>query len=476
MKVPSDSYDVAIIGAGPAGMAAATRCAQLGLKTALLDAFQAPGGQVYRLSSANGGAADPDRKLGDALRRDVATSGVKVLSDHRLWMISGDYRLDALGPRGATALAAKAIIVAIGTHERIYPFAGWTTPGVIGLAAATILLKADGVLPAPNLTITGAGPLLALVAAKTLALGGKVDAVVDLSSTAEWAAGVLAGRSRPDLLARGAGWLAAVRAQGVPWYSRQSIAKVEPNGQGLSVEIAPVDGDGAPCPGGRRRTFETGAVAVGHGLVPSTEITRLLRCEHRFQPALGGWVPVLDERGQCSRPRLYVAGDAAGVSGAAAAPLSGRIAALAAAVDLGRVAEAELISERLDLQRRWRRAAAFGQAMTRLARPRPGLLAFADETTPVCRCEDVMRHEIDAAIGAGALEVNQLKSWTRAGMGPCQGRMCGEAVAELVAQRVGSREAAGLWTGRAPLRPVPMEALIGHYAYDEIGIPESAPL
>jgi len=93
----------------------------------------------------------------------------------------------------------------------------------------------------------------------------------------------------------------------------------------------------------------------------------------------------------------------------------------------------------------------------------------------VCRCEDVTRAEIEEALDAGAREVNQLKSWTRCGMGPCQGRMCGDAVAELVARRAGSREAAGIFSARPPLRPVPYDALTGAFTYEDLKLPAPAP-
>ena len=93
----------------------------------------------------------------------------------------------------------------------------------------------------------------------------------------------------------------------------------------------------------------------------------------------------------------------------------------------------------------------------------------------VCRCEDVTRREIEAALDDGARDLNQIKQFTRCGMGPCQGRMCGETAAELAARRLGGREAAGLWTPRIPLRPVPMAALLGEFAYDDIPIPAPAP-
>jgi NAD(P)H-nitrite reductase large subunit len=107
---------------------------------------------------------------------------------------------------------------------------------------------------------------------------------------------------------------------------------------------------------------------------------------------------------------------------------------------------------------------------------RPELIQTITSETIVCRCEDVYRLEIDEAIESGARDMNQLKAWTRCGMGPCQGRTCSEAIEAILASKVGSRELAGQWTGRTPLRPIPIDQIIGEYSYDDIPIPKAAPL
>ena len=114
--------------------------------------------------------------------------------------------------------------------------------------------------------------------------------------------------------------------------------------------------------------------------------------------------------------------------------------------------------------------------MARLMAIRPAQVAAIPADTIVCRCEDVTRREIEAALDDGAREVNQVKAWTRCGMGPCQGRSCGDVVGEIVARRVGTRQAAGCFTGRLPLRPVSLAAVTGDYVYADIPIPKAAPL
>ncbi|WP_198369006.1 FAD-dependent oxidoreductase, partial [Roseomonas rosulenta] len=185
-------HDVAVLGGGPAGMAAATEAASRGARTVLLEESSLPGGQVYRAAPAGFAMPqDADRRAGDALRSALSASGADIRTGCRVWGLGGGplvpagdasapFTLSALGADGVPfTVTARALVLCCGTHERIIPFPGWTLPGVIGLAAATILLKAQGVLPGRRVVVAGVGPLLYAVAAKVLAGGGAVAAVVD---------------------------------------------------------------------------------------------------------------------------------------------------------------------------------------------------------------------------------------------------------------------------------------------------------
>ena len=205
-----------------------------------------------------------------------------------------------------------------------------------------------------------------------------------------------------------------------------------------------------------------------------------MRAECVFDRARGGWRPETDMFGRTSIQGLYVAGDAAGILGGQAALIGGRATGAAIAADLRATAPVARAS--------WTgwRARRFGAAMTGLTATSSAVAAQMPAETIVCRCEDVTRAEIDAGYDAGARDVNQLKHFTRCGMGPCQGRSCGEAAAELLALRLvaggavpdvdAGRRRAGQWTGRTPLRPVPLSALVGEFSYDDIPVPEPAPL
>lgn len=469
------THDVIVLGGGPAGIAAALAAAAAGQRVVLLDEQPQAGGQVYRamppgFSIRNGASAD--HAEGTRLRAELDRSAVEKRFGRGVWFVAPGFVVKALHADGIETIEAPRLIVATGAIERIVPIPGWTLPGVIGLAAATVLLKSQQMLPGARTVVAGVGPLLYAVAAGVLKGGGQVAAIVDLAPFGAWLATIPALSAQPALLARGVGWLAAISRASVPVLRGHTVTAIEGDERATTVRVAPVDRDGRVV--GAERRFDCDSVALGHGLLPSTDVTRLLGARHEFRPDEGGWVPVLDQDGRTSITGLYVAGDGAGIAGAAAALLRGELAGLAAAQDAG-AAGSRQAEQQAAARNKLAGARRFGGAMAAMMRPRPALIDLVAPDGVVCRCEDVTRAEIDDAIAAGAREVNQLKSWTRCGMGPCQGRICGDAVATLVARSTGSRENAGQFTGRPPLRPLPYSAATGTFDYAELNLPEPAP-
>jgi NADPH-dependent 2,4-dienoyl-CoA reductase/sulfur reductase-like enzyme len=472
--------DLLVMGAGPAGARAALRAKASGLSVVLIDQNNDAGGQVWRplpegFSRLPGIVPADEARDGDALRLELRQAGVLCLYGHKVWNVGSNLRTDVISPEGSVSWFPSALLVATGTTERVIPFTGWTAPGVMGLAAATILLKSQNMLPGRRTLVAGCGPLLLAVANGILKAGGEVAAVVDLASRTQWLRTLSALKERPDLLWQGLRWQANLRLAGVPVLYRHGIESVVSTPGGFDARVQSVDASGAPV-GGAARMFSVDGVTVGHGLVPSTDVTLLLRAKHRYAAERGGWVAESDEMGRTSVPGLFVAGDGAGVAGAAAAGAHGELAALACAYDLGRMSAENYADERSALLAQWRKPARFGRAMAGLMALREGAVAAIKPDTVVCRCEDVTRAEIDAAAHEGARDMNQLKAWTRCGMGPCQGRTCSDVAGALLALHVGSREAVGCFTGRAPLRPVSLAEVAGQYTYADIPIPKAAPI
>jgi thioredoxin reductase/bacterioferritin-associated ferredoxin len=472
------AVELLVLGAGPAGIGAAVEASRCGVETVLLDEQPVAGGQIYRalsdsLQVRDAAALGEDYATGTGLRKELAESNVEGAFGEKVWFAAPGFRIESVGSAGVRRWQSKALISATGTSERVIPVPGWTTPGVIGLAAATVLLKAQQMVPGETTVVAGCGPLVTAVTASILKGGGRVAAMVDVASRSEWLGALPALLRRPDLLQRGMRWQRLIRAAGVPVLHRHAVTEVRGEGGVREVVVRPVDSDWRPH--GAERVFAADAVALGHGLVPGTEVTRLLRAEHEFVDDRGGWIAKQDGDFRTTVAGLYVAGDGCGISGGAAAEIEGRMAGLTAALDLGKVEKGAYATKTAPLRRAMAQAESVGVRMSRMMTPRAGILDTITAETVVCRCEDVTRGEIEETLEAGAFEVNQLKSWTRCGMGPCQGRMCGDVTARLVAGKVGGREKAGSWTARVPIRPVPMEFLIGDYNYEDIPKPPPAP-
>jgi len=462
--------DLIVLGGGPAGASAAIEAAALGLDTVLIDEGRDAGGQVYRPPSAAlaSVSASPDKQLGDELRKRLHASKVDCRFDRRAWMLERGFRVSCLGVEGPEEFEAEALIVATGAQERHIPLPGWTLPGVIGLAAATLLLKAEKVLPGRRVVVAGTGPLLYLVAAGILEGGGEVAAVVDLNGRSDWLTALPAMLSRPDLLWRGLSWTAKLQLRGIPIHYRSAVRRIEGKEGVEAVICGPVDDTGRPLPGAEFR-FDADALGLGFGLMPTTETTRLLGAEHRYDEAQGGWAVETDADRRTSIPKLYACGDGAGVLGAAAAPIGGRIAALAAARDLGRIDASEFDRRTGSLKEDFARAARFGGAMTALANPGQRAVELMTADSLLCRCEGLTRAEIERAVTAGSRSLVDLKAATRCGMGPCGGRICSEAASMLIAaQGKMARSDIPPATARPPLRPVPLGIIAGDFDYSDL--------
>jgi NADPH-dependent 2,4-dienoyl-CoA reductase/sulfur reductase-like enzyme len=462
----ADLYDLAVIGAGPAGLSAATTGAASGLKVLLVDENAAPGGQIWR-----GITTTPvqDRAVlgaeywaGQAVAEAFLRCGADYAAGGKLFSLlpagtepgePAEIELGISLGGAAQTIQAREVVVATGALERPFPIPGWTLPGVLTAGAAQTALKASGLVPQGRVVIAGTGPLLLLIAAQLRAAGGDIAAILDTSAPGNRRRALphAAGFLRSPYLRKGMKLLA--RARGGP-FTIGGITGLRAEGEGRLRSVA-------YRRGGAEERIAADVLLLHQGVVPNTAITNAIGCAHRWDEAQLCWVPVLDAWRCSTVPGVSVAGDGGGIAGAEAAVESGRIAALGAATRLGRLAP-----EERDRQAAPARAvlAAYEGArrfLDALYRPAHGFRVPADPATIVCRCEEVTAGMIRDAVARGATGPNQLKVFTRCGMGPCQGRLCNLTVTEMVAAQRGVAPAeVGSYRARPPFKPV----TLGEYA------------
>ncbi len=465
--------ELAVIGAGPAGLAAAVAAAQTGVQVTLLDESPRPGGQYLKgAAAAEATPASATDRQGRALLQKLAGLPIELRLQTLVWGIEGK-RLALAGPAGLDWLEAGAIITATGARELVIPFPGWTLPGVLTLGAAQVLAKEHSVLPGRRILLAGSGPLLLPVANQLARQGAEVVAVLEATRPSQWLTHAGAVWDSWDRLVEGWHYLRGLRRAGIPYRFGQTViraldASPSPTrgGPGRGQELAAVvaarlDRQGHPIPGSEE-TVAVDTLCVGFGFTPNIELTQLAGCAHRFDPARGGWTPQVDERQETSQPGLFVAGESGGVGGAAAAIVEGLVAGLAAAQQLGRLSANDLAAELAQAAGPRRRLRRFGAMLNTLFAPPPGLNTLITADTVVCRCEEITAAEVRAAAAQGAVTLDALKTHIRVGQGPCQGRICGPLLSRLISQQTGSAAAEiGCFRIRPPLKPVLLGELAG---------------
>jgi len=457
--------DLAIVGAGPAGLAAADEALARGATVTLLDDNPMPGGQYFRqpppaLTRAAHAADDADHRRARALFRALESPRARVLSNAVVWDAPAPGVLAFARGSESGRVRARAIILATGAVERAVPFPGWTLPGVLTAGGVQNLIKSQRILPGRRFLVVGNGPLLLVAATSIVHAGGTVVEVAESASMAGAWRHAPALLSAPSLLRRGLAYRSTLARARVPM--RYGVTIVEARGDGTVREalLAPIDAAGN-VDRARTHTVAVDTIVAGFGLTPSIELTRLLGCRDRWDARRGGFVPERSADLETSVAGVYAVGDGAGVGGAEVALVEGRLAGLLAASRLGRGEQGRVAADVKRLRGTLARLHRVRDAIAELWAPPASFLGLATPDTIVCRCEDVTMSELAQVMDGTDTALEPVKATTRVTMGRCQGRNCLATVTALVAR------ARGVPTGdlarpraRPPARPVPLADLL----------------
>jgi NADPH-dependent 2,4-dienoyl-CoA reductase/sulfur reductase-like enzyme len=440
-----------IVGAGPAGIRAAQALVQAGLRPVVVDEAPACGGQIYRQPLVDDGRDGRARYGSEAdkaarLHRDFAALVDRI--DYRprtlIWNLhegTADIIRDGIHDR----VTYDGLVLATGATDRVLPLPGWTLPGVFTLGGAQIALKAQACAIGTRVVFAGSGPLLYLVAWQYLKAGINVAAVLDAAPLRSkfnlWRGLPLA----PAIVLRGLRMAAELKLSGTALHFGVTRLRIEGETRVARVRFRA---------GGRERNVACDGIGYGLNLRSETQLADLAGCAFQYDPRDRAHLPVREISGRSSVAGVYLAGDGARIAGADAAEAAGERAALALLEDRGlpfdqaRTAELEPQLHRIDRLR----------DVLESAFPYPSHWANdISDGTLLCRCEEISAGEARQAIKDFTLvELNRLKAVSRIGMGRCQGRVCGAAAGELLANETGRDIGLiGRLRAQAPIKPIP---------------------
>lgn len=407
--------DVLVIGAGPAGIAAAVSAARAGARVALLDMQAEPGGQIWRGQWRT--RSDRAAKVWmDALER----TSVECCFGARLVAVPDPHTVLVDSVDGARTLRFARAVIATGARELHLPFPGWTLPGVFGAGGLQALAKNGWPVAHKRVLVAGSGPLLLAVADSLRERGARVLAIAEQAPRAAQLRFAPALLRAPRKLGQALGY--GLRLHRIPHYANAWVERADGDGrvQRVTLNIA-----------GRRRVLDVDALAVGYGLVPNLDVAAAFGCD------LHDGVVRVDAQQTSSVAHVYCAGEGTGIGGVDQALAQGEIAGYAAAGHPGLAGAA---------RPRRRAAQRFGVALTRAFALRPQLRALAADDTVLCRCEDV-----PYGVTRACTSQREAKLHTRLGMGHCQGRVCGAACEFLFD-----------WDAPASVRPPLAPTALGH--------------
>ena len=435
------TFDLVIIGGGPAGIAAAATAAKHGLSVALIDERPTLGGQIYKrvgpgfkVKSAK--EVGKDYFLGEELINELENSSVELFLETLVGTIENSAVVIVRNGESAERLSYKKLLISPGAYDRPVAFPGWTLPGVITAGAAQSLVKTQRVNPGSRIFFAGSGPLALAFPAQLSGYGANIVGIIEAAPRPGIFKALrilLAVIGNLDLMRDAAKYQFHLISNRIPMTYRRIIISANGKDRVESVTHAKVDKNWRVIPG-TEKTVEVDALCVGYGFFPSVELFRLLGCELAYEESRGGAVVKLDNWGATSVANVFGAGDGTGISGSYVAIARGRLAALKIAAELGKISETSLTALATGFQKTFKRRTKFQSAINNAYEIKSGIYALADNKTVICRCESVTLENILPVLES-TVDPSVVKAYTRCGMGLCQGRNCQRQISALIAEK-----------------------------------------
>ncbi len=451
---------VAIIGGGPAGMAAAIDLAKANVDLILLDAYPQLGGHYFKQPPVEWSTPKPDARQNEfrKLVDEIDARSVPILHEAAVWGIFREddgFTIHLQGPKIPNAIHAQILLVTTGAYDRPLTFPGWHLPGVITLGGAQMLLKGHGILPGKRILVAGGGPLLLAAAAGLVNAGGEVVAVLDVAAARDGLTKAPAAFWGQGARIRDAiGYMRPLLQNRVPIRFRHTIFRALGDDEVTGAVCGQIDGEGHPRYDTAQKV-DVDTICVALGFLPNLAITRHLGCDHVYDAALDAFYPQHSAAMETSVANVFVAGDITRIGGKDMAKLQGQLAAIHILQRLESLSPAQVSEHVRALQPTIQKEERFLMMIADRLRYLPGLLDLVDDETVVCRCEMVSAGQINAAIADGARDLRSVKLRTRCGMGACQSRYCEPTARGLVAHATGQSAAeAGVPSIRPPIVPV----------------------
>ena len=441
------NYDLAVIGAGPAGIKAAITAARLGMRVTLLEQNKHPGGAMFpepinHQASANQKIKkkwrQEDQKTAQHLFTSLKESTVDTRYSARVWNIRRGFTIWYHNADEVKCVEAKRIILASGSRSLGLPIRGAILPQVEQLDLAARSLKQGNVFPQKKPLVAGAGPLVYYTAQKLLNCGIKPVAVVDTASTLDWLKEIKRFAGHPEIILRGLIWLIKLKLASVPVLRGWALTHIEGGEKVTGAQTSKLAPNKSLCP--EMHHFECDSVIFGYGLMPDTRLARLLGAELDYKTSRGGWYIKTNRYMRTSVKKLYCAGDAGGVFGITIAQQRGELAAYKAALDARFISANRFRVEAADIKEKLPRTLRYGRALNRLSVPANALFDAVPQESYICPCEAVSRQTVEQSIDAGAKSVEAIKSATGAGMGHCNGHKCHTHISRVLYAKTGTSQ------------------------------------